>query len=86
MLYLDFGALELLGARGGAPLPLPPLGWACSQRPQDQSQALGDDQVHGIDQVGKQGGEAQEDASQVEDDDDGGPIQPQSQVPHPSVH
>ena len=26
MLYLDFGALELLGARGGAPLPLPPWG------------------------------------------------------------
>ena len=26
MLYLDFGALELLGARGGAPLPLPPRG------------------------------------------------------------
>ena len=32
MLYLDFGALELLGAWEGAPLP--PHGWACSQRPQ----------------------------------------------------
>jgi hypothetical protein len=56
-----------------------------SQQPQDQSQAHGDDQVHGIDQGGEQGGEAQVDAPQVEDDDDG-PIQPQSQVPHPRVH
>jgi hypothetical protein len=46
-----------------------------SQQPQDQSQVHGDDQVHGIDQGGEQGGEAQEDAPQVEDDDDG-PIQP----------
>ena len=28
----------------------------------------------------------QEDASRVDNDDDGGPIQPQSQVPHPRVH
>jgi hypothetical protein len=46
-----------------------------SQQPQDQSQVHGDDQVLGIDQGGEQGGEAQEDAPQVEDDDDG-PIQP----------
>jgi hypothetical protein len=50
-----------------------------------QSQVHSDDQVHGIDQGGEQGREAQEDAPQVEDDDDG-PIQPQSQVPHPRVH
>jgi hypothetical protein len=56
-----------------------------SQKPQDRSQVHGDDQVHGNDQEGEQGGEAQEDAPQVEDDDDG-PIQPQSQVPHPRVH
>jgi hypothetical protein len=56
-----------------------------SQQPQDQSQVHGDDQVHGIDQGGEQGGEAQEDALQVENDDDG-PIQPQSQVPHQRVH
>jgi transposase InsO family protein len=54
-----------------------------SQQPQNQSQVKGDDQVHGIDQRGEQGGEAQEDAPQVEND---GPIQPQSQVPHPRVH
>jgi hypothetical protein len=56
-----------------------------SQLPQDQSQVHGDDQVHGIDQGGEHGGEAQEDAPQVEDDDDR-PIQSQSQVPHPRVH
>jgi hypothetical protein len=50
-----------------------------SQQPQDQNQ------VHGIDQGGQQGGEAQEVAPQVENDDDG-PIQPQSQVIHPRVH
>jgi hypothetical protein len=46
------------------------------QRPQDQSQVHGNDQVYGIDQGGEQGGEAQVDAPQVEDDDDG-PIEPQ---------
>jgi hypothetical protein len=56
-----------------------------SQQPQDQSQVHGDDQVYGIDQGGEQDGQAQEDAPQVENDDDG-PIQPQSQVPHPRVH
>jgi hypothetical protein len=56
-----------------------------SQQPQDQSQVHGDDQVLGIDQGGEQGGEAQEVAPQVQNDDDG-PIQPQSQVPHPRVH
>jgi hypothetical protein len=53
-----------------------------SQQPQDQSQVHGDDEVHSIDQWGEQGGEAQEDAPQAENDDDG-PIQPKSQVPHP---
>jgi hypothetical protein len=33
----------------------------------------------------KQGDEAQDEAPQVEDDDDG-PIQRQSQAPHPRVH
>jgi hypothetical protein len=56
-----------------------------SQQPQGQSQIHGDNQVHGIDQGGEHGGEAQVDAPQVEDDDDG-PIQPQSQVPHHRVH
>jgi hypothetical protein len=56
-----------------------------SQQPQDQSQVHGDDQVHGIDHGGEQGGEAQVDAPQVQDDDVG-PIQPQSQVSHPRVH
>jgi hypothetical protein len=56
-----------------------------SQQSQDQSQVHGDDQVHGIDQGGEQDGEAQEDAPQAKNDDDG-PIQPQSQVPHPRVH
>jgi hypothetical protein len=56
-----------------------------SQQPQDQSQVHGDDQIHGIDQGGEHGVEAQEDAPQAENDDDG-PIQPQSQVLHPRVH
>jgi hypothetical protein len=56
-----------------------------SQQHQDQSQVHGDDQVYGNDQGGEQGGEAQEDALQVEDDDDR-LIQPQSQVLHPRVH
>jgi hypothetical protein len=34
---------------------------------------------------GEQGGEAQEEAPQVKDDEDG-PIQRQSQAPHPRVH
>jgi hypothetical protein len=56
-----------------------------SQHPQDQSQAHYDDKVHGIDQGGDQDGEAQVEAPQVEDNDDG-PIQPQSQVPRPRIH
>jgi hypothetical protein len=56
-----------------------------SQQPQDQCQDHGDDRVHGIDQGGEQGGEAQEDAPQAENDDDG-LIQPQSHEPHPKVH
>jgi hypothetical protein len=56
-----------------------------SQQHQDPSHVHGVDQIHGIDQGGEQGGEAQEDAPQVENDDDG-PIQPQSQVSHPRVH
>ena len=57
-----------------------------SQVPQDQSQALGDDQDRGNDQGGAQGEETQEDTPQVENDDYGRPIQPQSQVLHPRVH
>jgi hypothetical protein len=41
--------------------------------------------VYGIDQGGEQGGGTQVEAPKVEDDDDG-PIHPQSQVPHPRVH
>ena len=57
-----------------------------SQVPQDQSQAHGDDHDYGMDQGGAQGEEAQEQAPQAENDDDGGPIQPQRQVSHPRVH
>ena len=39
-----------------------------------------------MDQGGEQGEEAQEEAPQAENDDDGGPIQPQRQVSHPRVH
>jgi len=42
-----------------------------SQVPQDQSQALGDDQDRGNDQGGAQGEETQEEAPQVRTDDDG---------------
>ena len=57
-----------------------------SQVPQDQSQALGDDLDQGNDQGGAQVEATQEEAPRVDNDDDGGPIQPQSQVPHPRVH
>src|SRR6185503_6085620 len=57
-----------------------------SQVPQDQSQALGDDQDHGNDQGGAQVEATQEEAPRVDNDDDGGPIQPQSQVSHPRIH
>jgi hypothetical protein len=55
-----------------------------SQVHQDESQVHGDDHERGFDQGGEQGGEAQEEAPQDEDDD--GPIQHQSQAPHPRVH
>ena len=51
----------------------------------DQSQDLGDDD-QGNDQGGAQVEATQGDATRVGNDDDGGPIQPQSQVPHPRVH
>jgi hypothetical protein len=57
-----------------------------SQAYQDESQAHGDDHERGFDQGGEQGDEAQDEAPQVEDDDDDGPIQRQSQAPHPRVH
>jgi hypothetical protein len=56
-----------------------------SQVHQEESQVHGDDHGRGFDQGGEQGGEAQEEAPQVEDDDEG-PIQRQSQAPHPRVH
>jgi hypothetical protein len=56
-----------------------------SQVHQEESQVHGDDHGQGFDQGGEQGGEAQEEAPQVQDDDDG-PIQHQSQAPHPRVH
>jgi hypothetical protein len=56
-----------------------------SQVHQEEGLVHGDDHGRGFDQGGEQGGEAQEGAPQVEDDDDG-PIQRQSQAPHPRVH
>jgi hypothetical protein len=56
-----------------------------SQVHQEESQVHGDDHERGFDQGGEQGGEAQEESPQVQDDDDG-PIQRQSQAPHPRVH
>jgi hypothetical protein len=56
-----------------------------SQVHQDESQVHDDDHGRGFDQGGEQGDEAQGEAPQVEDDDDG-PIQRQSQAPHPRVH
>jgi hypothetical protein len=56
-----------------------------SQVHQDESQVHDDDRGWGFDQGGEQGGETQEEAPQVENDDDG-PIQRQSQAPHPRVH
>jgi hypothetical protein len=53
-----------------------------SQVHQDESQVYGDDHGRGFDQKGEQGGETQEEAPQVENNDDG-PIQRQSQAPHP---
>jgi hypothetical protein len=51
---------------------------------QEECQVYGDDYGLGLHQGGEQGGEAQEEALQVENDD--GPIQRQSQAPHPRVH
>jgi hypothetical protein len=51
-----------------------------SQANQEESRVHGDDHERGFDQGGEQGGEAQEEAPQVEDDDDDGPIQRQSQA------
>ena len=45
-----------------------------SQVPQDQSQALGDDQVRGSDQGGAQEEATQEEAPRVDNDDGGGQI------------
>jgi hypothetical protein len=56
-----------------------------SQAHQEESQVHGDGHGLGYDQGGEQGGEAQEEASQVYDGDNG-PIQHQSQAPHPRVH
>jgi hypothetical protein len=56
-----------------------------SQVHQDESQVHCDDHGWGFDQGGEQSGEAQGEAPQVEDDGDG-PIQRQSQAPHPRVH
>jgi hypothetical protein len=56
-----------------------------SQVHQDESQVHGDDHGQGFDQEGEQSDEAQGEAPQVEDDDDG-PIQCQSQETHPRVH
>jgi hypothetical protein len=56
-----------------------------SQVSQEESQFHGDDHGRGFDQGGEQGGEAKEESPKVEEDDDG-PIQRQSQAPHPRVH
>jgi hypothetical protein len=56
-----------------------------SQVHQDESQVHGGDHGRGFDQGEEQSDEAQGVAPQVEDDDDG-PIQRQSQAPHPRVH
>jgi hypothetical protein len=56
-----------------------------SQVHQEESQVHDDDHGRSFDQGEEQGGEAQEEAPQDEDDDDG-PIQRQSQTPHPRVH
>ena len=57
-----------------------------SQVPQDQGQAHGDNHDHDMDQGGAQGEKTQVEAPQVENDDDGEPIQPQRQVSHPRVN
>jgi hypothetical protein len=56
-----------------------------SQTHQEESQVHGEDHGWGFDQGGEQSDDAQKEARQVQDDDDG-PIQCQSQAPHPRVH
>jgi hypothetical protein len=56
-----------------------------SQVSREESQVHGEDHGSGFDQGGEQSYDAQVEAPQVEDDDDG-PIQRQSQAPHPIVH
>jgi hypothetical protein len=58
---------------------------ASSSQVSQESQVHGDDHGRGFDQGEEQSDDAQVEASQVEDDDDG-PIQCQSQAPHPRVH
>jgi hypothetical protein len=57
-----------------------------SQANQYESLVHGDDHGRGFDQGGEQDDEAQDEAPLVEEDDDDGPIQRQSQAPHPRVH
>jgi hypothetical protein len=57
-----------------------------SQAHQDESQVHGDNHGQGFDQGGEQDDEAQGETPQVEEDDDDGPIQRQSQAPHRRVH
>jgi hypothetical protein len=57
-----------------------------SQVSQEESQVHGDDHGWGFDQGGEQSVDAQVEAPQVEEDDDDGLIQRQSQAPHPRVH
>jgi hypothetical protein len=57
-----------------------------SQVHQNESQVHGDDHERSFDQGGELSDEAQGDTPQVVDDDDDGPIQRQSQEPHPRVH
>jgi hypothetical protein len=56
-----------------------------SQVSQEESQFHGDDDGSGFDQGGEQSDDAQVEAPQVENDDDG-PIQRLSQATHPRVH
>ena len=57
-----------------------------SQVPQDQGHAHGDHHDHDMDQGGAQGNETQEEVPQVQNDDNGEPIQPQHQLSHLRVH
>jgi hypothetical protein len=80
------GSHDTVEARNEDPSSSPRVEPPNFQVPQDQGHAHGDNHDHDMDQGGAQGEETQEEVPQVQNDDNGEPIQPQHQVSHLRVH